>query len=105
MQNIDEEELLEFFKQRLTYRQISDVLKQRYPGVRGFSVASIKLHCKKKGLSSRLSGEFVASSVDDAVREVIWIYFCVIYVPSKIMVNKSNHSCHLRLVQHMVANF
>ncbi|XP_066930020.1 uncharacterized protein [Clytia hemisphaerica] len=69
MENVD----FEFFCRLLngnTYHQISQILKDNYPGERGFSVPSIKLFCKKNGLSSKVSQEQVNEMVRVAVDEV-----------------------------------
>ena len=63
-------QVIEMFKKGFTYQQVSDELKERYPGERGFSVPSVKLFCSKNSISSRISTQFVSSLVSAAVKEV-----------------------------------
>jgi len=70
MDKIDYNYFCQLLQENLTYDQISNILKQNYPDLRGFSVPSIKLFCKKNGLSSRLSQHKVDEMVRVAVEEV-----------------------------------
>ena len=60
MDRVGKEQVIEMFKRGFTYQQVTDELKQRYPGKRGFSVPSIKGFCSKNGISSRISNHFVS---------------------------------------------
>ena len=73
MDRIDFEIFCRLLNEHHTYAEISEILKQQYPGERGFSVSSIKLFCKKQGLSSRLSKENVSDMVRAAVEEVLFL--------------------------------
>ena len=68
MDRAGKKQVIEMFKKGFIYQQVSDELKERYPGERGFSVPSIKLFCSKNGISSHT--QFVSSLVSAAVKEV-----------------------------------
>ena len=53
-----------------TYKEVSEVLKARYPGERGFSVISVKRFCYKHGLSTTISQENLDNAVAEAISEV-----------------------------------
>ena len=65
MDRVGKKQVIEMFKKGFTYQHVSDELKERYPGERGFSVP-----CSKNGISSRISTQFVSSLVSAAVKEV-----------------------------------
>ena len=67
---VGKEQVIEMFKRGFTYQQVSDELKERYPGKRTFSVISIKRFYSKNGISSCISNYFVSSLVSAAVKEV-----------------------------------
>ena len=67
---VGKEQVIEMFKRGFTYQQVSDELKERYPGKRTFSVISIKRFYSKNGISSCISNCFVSSLVSAAVKEV-----------------------------------
>ena len=67
---VGKEQVIEMFKRGFTYQQVSDELKERYPGKRTFSVLSIKRFYSKNGISSCISNYFVSSLVSAAVKEV-----------------------------------
>ena len=69
MDRIGPEEIMEFFSQKKTYTDISNVLQSRFPGERGFSVKSLKRFCKEH-ISPRVSTECVEELVATAVGEV-----------------------------------
>ena len=56
----------------VTHRRISEELKERFHGVRGFSIRNIECFCREKGIhkSSRLSESEVLSAVSEAVARV-----------------------------------
>ena len=70
MDRVGKEQVIEMFKRGFTYQQVSDELKERYPGKRTFSVISIKRFYSKNGTSSCISNYFVSSLVSAAVKEV-----------------------------------
>lgn len=78
MENIIIDEVVEFFHEGKTYEEISVILKSRYPGVRGFSVTTIKRFCKDNGLSPRMSQAHLNEIVADAVEEVA-IHFLMLH--------------------------
>ena len=76
MERVTVNEIIELFKARFTYQQISEFYKERFPGIRGFSVPAIKLFCKREGISPRINKDFVSDAVREAVEEVIlYIFF------------------------------
>ena len=70
MDRVGKGQVIEMFKRGFTYQQVSDELKERYPGKRTFSVISIKRFYSKNGISSCISNYFVSSLVSAAVKEV-----------------------------------
>ena len=70
MDRVGKEQVIEMFKRGFTYQQVSDELKERYPGKRTSSVISIKRFYSKNGISSCISNYFVSSLVSAAVKEV-----------------------------------
>jgi len=70
MEVLDVEEVSFFIEQGKTYQQISDILKERYPGIRGLSLRSLKRFCASNGLSTRASQESIELNVSSAVEEV-----------------------------------
>ena len=58
---------------KITHRQLSEELQNRFPGIRGYSVRSIECFCREKGIhkSSRLSDVQVQEVVAEAVAKVI----------------------------------
>ena len=70
MDRVGKEQVIEMLKRGFTYQQVSDELKERYPGKRTFSVISIKRFYSKNGISSCISNYFVSSLVSAAVKEV-----------------------------------
>ena len=58
---------------RLTHRQLSEELQNRFPGSRGCSIPSIKLFCSQRGIhkTSRLSNADVENVVADAIAKVL----------------------------------
>ena len=70
MDKISAEFIIGLFKKSKTYEDISDILRQRFPGLKGFSIASIEPFCKKNCISPRLSKEYLGEVVSKAVDEV-----------------------------------
>ena len=70
MDQIKAEFIIELFKKSKSYEDISDILRQRFPSSKGFSVTSIKRFWKKNRISSRVSKEYLGEIVSKAVDEV-----------------------------------
>lgn len=70
MERVSVDEMIQFFQEKKTYEDISNGLQQRYPGVCGFSVISIKRYCKINGISPRMSLTYLDKIVADVVEEV-----------------------------------
>lgn len=77
MEKIDFDFFCRLLNENYTYAEISEILKENYPSERGFSVPSIKLFCKKQGLSSRLSKDNINDMVKVAVDEVFLIFYFI----------------------------
>ena len=80
MESIDENLIIDLIEnQKLSYEQVSSILKERYPGVWGLSSRSVGRLCSKRSISSRVSIEKVTEIVMDASCKVIsafWLW-CV----------------------------
>jgi hypothetical protein len=75
-QNI--EEVKNYVQKNYTYRQISDISKQHFPGVsRGFSERNIRLFCSKRGIR-KLDNFEVYTTPFKSINEVIvccnWLF-------------------------------
>ena len=75
MNRIDPQEIVELFKERKTYEEISVLLQERNPGIRVFSVRSVKRFCRENGLSPRLQQVHLDEMVSGAVEEVLLLMF------------------------------
>ena len=74
MDTVDYDFFCDLLDQNITYENISVILKENYPNLRGLSVPSIKLFCKKHGLSSRISQRKVDEMVANGVDEVRFFF-------------------------------
>ena len=76
MDQISAEFIIGLFKKSKTYEDI------RFPGSKGFSIASIEPFCKKNCLSPRVSKEYLGEIVSKAVDEVrlFFFYLCLVHV-------------------------
>lgn len=70
MEGIDKHYFSSLLQSNYTYKEISELLQQQFPGQRGFSVRSIERYCSKNNLSSRIDGSNVENMVAEAVNEV-----------------------------------
>ena len=69
-----EREMRDFVQtQRLFHKQISDLLNQKYPGIRGFSPMSVRRYCRSLGISktSQLNDAQLDQAIVQSVAEVI----------------------------------
>ena len=80
MERIDIDYFKQLLEERKSYKEISEILKNDYPGVRGFSVPSIKLFCKNHGLTNRISQEELNGMVGEAVDEVMYLECFVVRI-------------------------
>jgi hypothetical protein len=68
-QNI--EDVKNYVQKNYTYRQISDIFKQHFPGVsRGFSERNIRLFCSKRGIR-KLDNFEVDTIIQQSISEVL----------------------------------
>ena len=74
MDTIDENFFLSLVEDGKTYDEISQILQENNPGVRGFSVRSVKRYCQRRGISTRIPQHSVEQMVRSAVREVKLLY-------------------------------
>ena len=81
MDQISAEFIIELFKKNKTYEDISDILRQRFPGSKGFSTASIEPFCKKNCISRLVSKEYLGEIVSKAVDEVTLLLFLTLLSP------------------------
>ena len=81
MEQISAEFTIELFKKYKTYEDISDILRQRFPSSKGFSVTSIKRFWKKNRISSRVSKEYLGEIVSKAVDEVTLLRLLILLSP------------------------
>ena len=56
--------------QRKSYIQVSEILKEMFPGKIGFSRRSVQRYCLEKSISARVKQEEVTTMVARAVNEV-----------------------------------
>ena len=70
--------------EKKTYEEIQQIIMNRYPDAKGFSVRSIKRFCEKEGISPRISQEYLEEIVLQAVEEVFFYFrnnfFCFFFV-------------------------
>jgi len=70
METIEKTFINSLLQENHTFKEISEILKQRYPGVRGFSLRSVQRYCHDNGLTRRISQNAVNEIVSDAVKKV-----------------------------------
>jgi len=70
MDKIDPDFFLQLLQKDYTYKDVSKILQENYPGMRGLSEASVKLYCRKHGLSTKISKQELENFVSEAVEEV-----------------------------------
>ena len=67
------------FWKACTYKEISDILQQLYPGKRGFSLRSVERYCCQHGLTFRIHQTTVNGIVAESVQSVskiIIVFVC-----------------------------
>lgn len=64
------EYLSQLLNDKKSHKEISDIFKSMYPGVRGLSERSVKRFCSKHNMTSRKSQEEINRLTASAVREV-----------------------------------
>ena len=77
MDKIDFDFLLQLLREDYTYNEISMILKESYPGMRGLSTPSVKLYCQKNNLSTKYSNQEVENIVVEAVDEVRRLFILI----------------------------
>ena len=91
----------ELIREGKTYEEISNILKDRFPGKRGLSTRSVKRFCSANNLSTRIQMEFIKNEVNKAIEEVRLNLF--VFSLKQVLFNKK--SCFIvdlllyRLVQ------
>lgn len=75
MERVDVSDVIYLLSQGNSYKRISEILMDRFPNSRGFSLNSVKRFCYKHGISSRVSKEFIESEVREAVVAVSFTNF------------------------------
>ena len=67
--------------QKLSSEQVSSVLKETFPGVRGLSSQSVRRFCSKRSISSRVSAaEKVTERVMKASSKIISTFSIMMYM-------------------------
>ena len=77
METLNKDFIKSLLQQNYSLKDISVLLENKYPNIRGFSLRSVERYCNIHGLSSRLKKETLESIVSDAVQEVITYKFCI----------------------------
>ena len=85
MSQISKEFIRELFKKDKAYQDIYDILRQRFPGSKGFPVTSIKIFCKKNCISPRESKKYLREIVSKAIDEVTLILLLILLSPCVYM--------------------
>ena len=85
MDQIIAEFIIELFKKNKTYEDINDILRQRFPSLKGFSVISIKRFCNKNCISLRVSKEYLGEIVSKAVDAVTLLLLLILLSPCNYM--------------------
>ena len=81
MDQISVEFIIDLLKKNKTYEDISDILRQRFPGSKGFCITSIKRFCKRNRISLRVSKEYLREIVSKAVEEVTLLCLLILLSP------------------------
>ena len=72
MELVDENLVIDLIEnQKLSYKQASSVLKERFPGVQSVSSQSVKKFCSERRISSRVSTEKVTEMVMEASSKLV----------------------------------
>ena len=81
MDQVSAEFIIELFRKNEPDEDISDILRQRFSGSKGFSVTSIKPFCKKNHISPRVSKEYLGEVVSKAVDEATLLRLLILLSP------------------------
>ena len=76
-----------FPPQKITYEEITTILKAIYPTVRGYSVKSTNQICKKQVISPRIFQDHVRTMISEAVSEVRKNFYKFFFFFSYIVCN------------------
>ena len=72
MELVDENLVTDLIEnQKLSYKQASSVLKERFPGVQELSSRSVRRFCSKRSISSRVSTKKMTEMVMEAFSKAI----------------------------------
>ena len=82
---ISAEFIIELFKKNKTYKDINDILRQRFPSLKGFSIISIKRFCNKNCISLHVSKEYLGEIVSKAVDAVTLLLLLILLSPCNYM--------------------
>ena len=66
--------------QKLSYEQVSSVLKETFPSVRGLSSQFVRKFCSERSISSRVSTEKVTERVMEASSKIISAFSIMMYM-------------------------
>ena len=73
--------------QKLSYEQVSSVLKETFPSVRGLSSQSVRWFYSERSISSRVSTEKVTERVMEASSKIISAFSIMMYMKEFIHVD------------------
>ena len=66
------EDVKNYVQKKYTFRQISDMFKQHFPGVsRGFSERNIRLFCSKRGIRKLKILKWTPCIIQQSINEVL----------------------------------
>ena len=66
--------------QKLSYKQVSSVLKEAFPSVRDLSSPSVRRFCSERSISPRVSTEKVTERVMEASSKIISAFSIMMYM-------------------------
>ena len=66
--------------QKLSYEQVSSVLKETFPSVWGLSSQFVRKFCRERSISSRVSTEKVTERVMEASSKIISAFSIMMYM-------------------------
>ena len=66
--------------QKLSYEQVSSVLREIFPGVQDLSSRSVRRFCSERSTSSRVSTEKVTERDMEASRKIISAFLIMMYM-------------------------
>ena len=66
--------------QKLSYKQVSSVLKEAFPRLRDLSSQSVRRFCSERSISSRVSTEKVTERVMEASSKIISAFSIMMYI-------------------------